>query len=129
MLPITLMSLQSKVARNIGNGMSRINSSFRFRSIHEASSDENGFMTPGGVSEWMDGIECYVEIHIPAKQIIGTDGQVFTYNFSVFIPKYFEGDIEVAQEMELTYDETGKTEIISIKGVDHLNRKYIEVWA
>ncbi len=129
MHPITQMCLQLKVDRNIGNGMSRINSTFRYRSIHEASTDENGYQIPGSVGEWIDGIECYVEIHIPAKQVIGVDGQVFTYNFSVFIPKYFEGDIDVAQEMELTYDETGKTEIISIKGVDNLNRKYIEVWA
>ena len=109
--------------------MSRINATFRYKSAQDTSTDDDGYIVPGLDSDWAEGIECYVEIHIPAKQIIGVDGQVFTYNYSVFIPKYFDGSLKVTQQMELTYDEDESKEIIIIKGVDHLNRKYIEVWA
>lgn len=107
----------------------RTNATFRYKPVSQGGVDDDGHVMPGTSTNWVDGIECYVEIHIPAKQIIGVDGQVFNYNYSVFIPKFFEGSFSVTGEMELTYDESGEEEIITIKGVDHLNRKYIEVWA
>lgn len=109
--------------------MSRINATFKHKSIQQVVKDSDGFFDPTpNTSEWINGIECYVEKHIPAKQIIGVDGQVFTYNFTVFIPKHYKGKLEITQEMQLVYNETGKVETLIILGVDDANRKYIEVW-
>ena len=108
----------------------RTNATFKYMTLaSDPYRDEDGHLQPGTPGSWKDGIECNVEVHIPAKQIQGVDGQLLSYNYSVFIPKHFDGDITIGQDVEITYDESGKTEVISIMGVDFLNRKYIELWA
>ena len=109
--------------------MSRVNATFKIKSVQQVQKDDDGFYKPlPNTSEWIDGCECYVEKHIPAKQIIGVDGQVYTYNYTVFIPKHYNGNLELTQEMQLIYNETGKVETLIIQGVDDANRKHIEVW-
>lgn len=108
--------------------MSRINAKFRIKSVQPIIKDDYGFINHTPNEGWIDGCECYVEKHIPAKQIIGIDGQVYTYSYSVFIPKHYNGILEVTQEMQLIYNDTGKVETMTVKGVDDLNRKHIEVW-
>ncbi len=106
----------------------RTNASFRYKTLAtDPYKDENGYLQPGTPGAWVNGIECMVEAHLPAKQIMGVDGQLIAGNYSVYIEKYFEGDLSVAQDVEITFDESGKTEIANIKGIDLLNRKYIEL--
>jgi len=106
----------------------RTNASFRYKTLaKDPYTDENGFLQPGTEGEWLDGIDCMVEVHIPAKQIMGVDGHLIAGNYSVFIEKYFEGDLSIAQEVELSFFENEKTEVVTIKGLDFLNRKYIEL--
>lgn len=109
--------------------MSRINATFKHKSIQQIVQDNDGFYDPvPDTSEWVDGCECYVEKHIPAKQIIGVDGTVYTYNYTVFIPKHYMGNLELTQQLQLTYNDTGKVETLTIQGVDDMNRKHIEIW-
>lgn len=108
--------------------MGRINGTFRYTVIQDVQKDPaTGFVSSGEASVWLDGCECQIDKSIPAKQIIGTDGQTYAYSFDVFIPKYFNGDFAAGAQMEITSEE-GVTEAFTIQGVDDMNRKYTEVW-
>lgn len=108
--------------------MGRYNGSFRFRNAGVPSVDEEtGFYDPSGSSDWQDGCECQIDRSVPAKQIIGVDGQTYSYAFDVFIPICFRRDIEVGTEIELT-GEFGEVDAFIVKGVDVFNRRYIELW-
>lgn len=109
--------------------MIRNNGSFRYKHIQEAQKDQaTGFYTqPVNADEWIDGCGCQIEKYIPAKQRIGVDGQIQTYNYTVFIPKHWSGNLELTALMEITGEDGSKDEF-PIQGVDNFNRKYIEVW-
>ena len=110
----------------------RYNATFRYNPVQNSGSHDNeGFYDPGSSApDWIDGIECYVEKHIPAKQVMGIDGQIFTYNYTIYIPKWFDQcKLEVTGTLEITYNESVGRETITIKGVDDINRKNIEIWA
>lgn len=110
--------------------MGRYNGSFRYKAVQDAQLDEaTGFYNPQADSsdEWIPGCECQIDKHIPAKQVIGTDGQMFSYTYDVFIPKHFKGDLSITTEMQLI-GEDGSVEEFAIQGIDNMNRKYIEVW-
>ncbi len=107
--------------------MGRNNGTFKYKAIQEGQRDpQTGFIT-GGNSEWLDGCECQIDKSIPAKQVIGTDGQIYTYSYDVFIPKHFRGDLAVGAQFQVTSEE-GVTDEFTIQGIDDMNRKYIEVW-
>lgn len=111
--------------------MGRNNGTFRYKVVQEAQRDQaTGFYTKpdnSDADEWLPGCECQVEKHIPAKHIIGTDGQMYAYNYSVFISKYFDGELGLATIMQII-GEDGSTDEFTIQGIDNMNRKYIEVW-
>lgn len=68
--------------------MGRNNGTFRYTALKEGQRDpKTGFIT-AGASEWLDGCECQIDKSIPAKKVIGTDGQIYTYTYDVFIPKH-----------------------------------------
>ncbi|CCY36256.1 putative uncharacterized protein [Alistipes sp. CAG:831] len=75
----------------------------------------------------MDGCECQIETFVPAKQKIGTDGQMHQYTYDVLIPKCFKGNLDIATPVQIT-SEDGKVAVFEIQGVDNLNRRYIEIW-
>lgn len=107
--------------------MGRNNGTFRYTEIQVEQRDpDTGFITEA-TAEWMDGCECQIDKSIPAKQVVGTDGQTYTYSYDVFIPKYFRGVLAVGARMEITSEE-GVTDEFTIQGIDDMNRKYIEVW-
>nr|DAF67748.1 MAG TPA: hypothetical protein [Caudoviricetes sp.] len=106
----------------------RINGSFKYKTLSQVVKDpETGLRYSSGGSDWQPGCECQIDKQIPAKQVIGTDGQAYTYSYDVFIPKYFRGELVVGAAIQL-YGEDGSVDEIQIKGIDNLNRKYIEVW-
>lgn len=111
--------------------MGRNNGTFRYKIVQEAQRDQaTGFYSQPdspGADEWLPGCECQIEKYIPAKQRIGIDGQIYTYNYSVFISKYFEGELDLTNIMQII-GENGSTDEFTIQGVDNMNRKYIEVW-
>lgn len=107
----------------------RFNGTFTCRTNAEPTVDpETGFMVKGSPLPSQRGCECQIEHSIPARQIIGTDGQKITYTYDVFIPKYYNGDISIGDVVELMDSKGNLLETISVLGVDTLNRKYIEVW-
>lgn len=109
--------------------MSRHNGTFKYKTIQEPERDPTtGFLTPAtGTSEWVQGCECQIDKSIPAKQIMGVDGQVHAYTYDVFIPKHFKGVLSVGTHIQLI-SESGVVDEFTIKGIDDLNRRYIEIW-
>ncbi len=108
--------------------MGRNNGTFNYAIVQEPQRDpETGFITAGNPSEWVTGCECQIEKAIPAKQIIGEDGQKYAYTYDVFIPKHFSGELAIGVRMQVI-SENGVTDEFTIQGIDDFNRKYIEVW-
>jgi hypothetical protein len=107
--------------------MSRNNGTFKYKAIRQSERDENGFYQSDTDSEWLEGCECYIEKSSPARQLIGTDGQVFTYSYEVYIPKYFKGELNLTSRLKL-FGEDGSEDEISVIGIDSLNRKTTIVW-
>ncbi|MDR2286213.1 MAG: hypothetical protein LBE04_01865 [Prevotellaceae bacterium] len=107
--------------------MSRNNGTFKYKTVQESEQDENGFYTSSTDSEWLDGCECYIEKCSPAKQLIGTDGQVFIYSYEIYIPKYFKANLSLTDKLKL-FGEDGSEDEISIMGIDDYNRKVTIVW-
>lgn len=109
--------------------MGRNNGTFNYKIAQDAQKDQTtGFYTQSDSSdEWIPGCECQIEKQIPAKQKIGVDGQMHAYNYDVFIPKHFNGKLELTAQMQI-FGEDGTSDEFTIQGVDNLNRKYIEVW-
>lgn len=105
----------------------RSNGTFKYKEIHSSGMDNDGFYSKSVQSEWINGCECQIEIYIPAKQHIGTDGQVFSYTYEVFIPKHFKGELDLTTPLMLI-GEDGSCDETTIKGVDNHNRKYIALW-
>lgn len=108
--------------------MIKINGYFKYRKFHDTQRNEaTGFYNVSSkVSEWINGCECQIDKTIPAKQIMGTDGQMHAYNFDMFIPTWFNNKLEIAFEIEVTF-ENGSKDTFIIQGIDE-NRKYIEIW-
>ncbi len=109
--------------------MGRNNGTFKYKLCQDAQQDpDTGFYSQGGgAGDWLPGCECQIEKQIPAKQKIGADGQMHAYNYDVFIPKHFNGKLELTAQMQIL-GEDGTSDEFTIQGVDNLNRKYIEVW-
>lgn len=92
----------------------------------EATGFYNGSVAT--IPNMIEGGDCQLEKSIPAKQVIGTDGQVFTYSYTVFLPKHsFKGELEIGTKVQVQ-TEYGTVEEFTIIGIDNLNRRYIEVW-
>lgn len=107
--------------------MGRNNGTFKYTTIQDGQRDpDTGFITDGDF-EWLNGCECQIEKSIPAKQILGVDGQMYAYTYDVFIPKHFKGEMAIGAQMQII-SENGVIDEFTIHGVDNLNRKYIEVW-
>lgn len=107
----------------------RYNGTFKYKEIQGGQRDPNtGFIvSEPQTGDWINGCECQIETFVPAKQKIGTDGQVFTYTYDVLIPKCFKGTLDIATPVQIT-SEDGKVSVFEIQGVDNLNRRYIEIW-
>jgi hypothetical protein len=96
----------------------------------ETKDAKTGWVTYGdGSGEWLDGCECQIDRSIPAKHIIGTDGQTYEYNYDVFIPKYFPDldKLMIGGEIQVI-GEDGNSDEFTIQGIDSFNRKYMELW-
>ena len=109
--------------------MSRYNGTFRYNALtSERERDpETGFVTSGSVSDWIEGCECQIDKSIPAKEYRGSDGQVFTYTYDLFIYRQFDHEITIGSEIEITLED-GSTDTFTVQGVDNSNRKYLELW-
>lgn len=107
----------------------KFNGSFDYRQAGNATVDpETGFLDNGADNAFVKGCECQIDVSIPAKNIIGSDGQTYAYTYDVFIPKYFRGVLNVGDTIRLMGADGSEIADITILGVDTLNRKYIEVW-
>ena len=108
--------------------MGRNNGLFRYKTVNvPIMNPDTGFYDTSVDSGWIDGCECQIETFVPAKQKIGVDGQVFSYTYEVFIPKYFNVRLDITSQIQLVGD-NGDTDEITILGVDNYNRKYIALW-
>ena len=109
--------------------MGRYNGTFRYRNDQEPQKDaKTGFYTGGGKGEWTDGCRCQIDKHIPAKQIMGVDGQMHAYTWDLFIQRPYDGtDLRIGTDIEVTMED-GTQDVFTIQGVDNQNRRYIELW-
>ena len=64
---------------------------------------------------------------VPARHLIGTDGQEFAYSYEVFMPRNYSSVLEIGDTLELTFD-TGHTATAPIVGIDITNKKTLVVW-
>lgn len=107
----------------------KFNGSFNYKSAGDAIVDPStGFLDDSVNNAFVKGCECQIDVTIPAKQIIGTDGRTYSYTYDVFIPKYFCGELAVGDTIQLVGADGREVTTTTILGVDTLNRKYIEVW-
>lgn len=107
----------------------RYNGTFNYRSNSEPTTDPTtGFIVKGAEMPLSRGCECQIDYSIPARQIVGTDGQTIAYTYDIFIPKYFKGEISVGDTLILLQPNGDEIAEITVLGVDTLNRKYIEIW-
>ena len=65
-----------------------------------------------------------MEKFIPAKQRLGTDGQMYSYTFDVFFPSYFEGDLSIGARVEVTLERGGVDEF-TISGIDAVSYTHL----
>jgi hypothetical protein len=105
----------------------RNNGTFQYKEVQPSEKGANGFYNQPAASEWLPGCECYIEKHIPAKQLIGEDGRTFSYTYEVFIPKHFRGVLNVTTPFQISCED-GSSDVFSILGVDNLNKRCIIVW-
>lgn len=107
----------------------RTNGTFEYKPVGSVQTDPTtGFVIPNDNSTaFLQGCECQIDKSIPAKQVVGTDGQTYAYTYDVFIPKYFNGELAIGCTVRVT-SESGTTDEFSVLGIDDMNRKYIEVW-
>lgn len=107
----------------------RYNGKFQYKQISQAAMDpETGLYSSEGETEWQPGCECQIDNVVPAKHFIGTDGQEYTYNYNVFIPKYFDvSKLAIGTPIKVI-GENGFEDEFEIQSIDPLNRKYIELW-
>ncbi|MCM1220399.1 MAG: hypothetical protein NC548_38535 [Lachnospiraceae bacterium] len=107
----------------------KFNGSFNYKQAGDAQVDPTtGFYDNGDDTAFVKGCECQIDVSIPAKTMIGTDGQTYAYTYDVFIPKYFRGELAKGDTIQLVGADGREIDTITIMGVDTLNRKYIEVW-
>lgn len=108
--------------------MGRYNGSFRYSPVAEVRTDsDTGFLERQESGGLIDGGLCQIEKSIPARQLIGEDGQTHAYTYDVFVPRTFGGKIGIGTVIELT-DENGGKDTFTVQGVDDQNRRYIELW-
>lgn len=107
----------------------KYNGTFKYTLPTEVERDAStGFISAAGSSGYLPGCECQIDKSIPAKTVIGTDGQARAYTYDVFIPKYFKCDeLTVGCMVQVNYDGGGSDEF-EVLGIDDANRKYIEIW-
>lgn len=107
----------------------KFNGSFLYRHVGEVETDPaTGFIDTTNENDFERGCECQIDFNVPAKQVIGTDGQTYTYTYDVFIPKYFKGTLSIGDKIRLIDGAGNEVDEFTIKGVDALNRKVIEIW-
>lgn len=107
----------------------RYNGKFQFKAPSQTTRDpQTGLYTSEGGSDWLPGCECQIDNVVPAKHFIGTDGQEYTYNYNVFIPKHFDSGKLAIGTLVKVIGFDGFEDEFEIKSIDPLNRKYIELW-
>lgn len=107
----------------------RFNGTFRYKPVVDETTIDTttGFPIEEASVAFVEGCECQIDISIPARNVVGTDGQKYAYSYDVFIPKYFSGDVVVGSEVQVTFFD-GRIETFYCQGIDNTNRKYIELW-
>lgn len=107
----------------------RHNGKFQYATIPVAEQDSTtGFYKASGEEVWMEGCSCQIDKSIPAKQIVGSDGQLFQYTYDVLLFETdFKGELGIGMKLRLMFD-NGKEDEIVIQGIDDTNGRYIEIW-
>lgn len=107
----------------------RHNGKFQYAAIPIAEQDPNtGFYKESGEEVWMEGCRCQIDKSIPAKQIVGSDGQMFQYTYDVLLFEAdFKGELGIGMNVRLIFD-NGKEDEMTIQGIDDTNGRYIEIW-
>lgn len=107
----------------------RHNGKIQYAAIPIAEQDPNtGFYKESGEEVWMEGCRCQIDKSIPAKQIVGSDGQMFQYTYDVLLFEAdFKGELGIGMNVRLIFD-NGKEDEMTIQGIDDTNGRYIEIW-
>lgn len=107
----------------------RFNGTFRYSLPQGLEKDpETGFLRNTGNTEWREGCCCQIERSMPAKQVVGTDGQVYRYTYDLFAyASDFSGELCIGTRIQAALD-NGTVVEFTVEGLDNINGKYIELW-
>ena len=60
----------------------RTNGTFEYKPVGSVQTDpKTGFAIPNDKAPFLKGCECQIDKSIPAKQVVGTDGQIYAYTY------------------------------------------------
>lgn len=106
----------------------RQNGTFSYRPVGYAEVDPTtGYFRKSAEASVVPGCRCQIDKSIPAKQVIGADGQSYAYTYDVFVFRMdFNGELSIGDTVSITSEE-GWSDEFTIRGID-INRKYIEIW-
>jgi len=105
----------------------RWNATFRYQKASAPTRDENGFLTAASPASFVPGTICQVERSAPAQHRIGTDGNEFVYDYTLYtIPKY-GSVLAIGDNIEVRFND-GNTFAKTILGIDITDKKVLAVW-
>lgn len=105
----------------------RWNAQFRYSKTRSTTRDTNGCLVTTAGSEFVAGSYCQVERNAPAKHIIGTDGQEFMYNYSIYMDVSYKSILDIGDEIEINFFD-GSTDTLKIIGTDVSDKKVFVIW-
>lgn len=106
----------------------RWNATFRYQKASAPTRNDNGLLTDTAtVPRFEVGTICQVERSAPAQHRIGTDGQEFVYDYTIYtLPKY-GAVLAIGDTLEIRFND-GTTFSKKIIGTDITDKKVLTVW-
>lgn len=108
--------------------MAKYNATFKYRLRKELCQDDDGFWSNNDDNTWILGGYCYVEKHIPPKEVKGIDGTLTIYTYEIFLPKEVNM-LRMTTGAQLIITINGYDQEVVVAGVDDTGKKHIVLWA
>lgn len=107
--------------------MAKYNATFKYRLTDKVRQNDDGFWGSSDNNTWISGGYCYLEKHIPAKEVKGIDGTLSVYTYEIFLPKEFKVRLTAGSQLVITSN--GCDQEVVVAGVDDTGKKHIVIWA
>ena len=105
----------------------RWNATFRYQKTSAPTRNADGFLIDAATTGFELGTICQVERNAPAQHRIGTDGQEFVYDYTIYtLPKY-GALLTIGDTLEVRFVD-GNTFVKKIVGTDTTDKKVLAIW-